>query len=103
MQDVGVDAATFQGFLETARRELDLMTGELEQAVGGEEREQAARIARTLGSVCTSVGAHRAAARARELAVACGMDKGVRTAHAAFVRERDHLVMLMDQRFGRSS
>jgi len=61
LERLGVDSATFSGFLETSRRELLATLRELEQAVGSGALDMAGSLAGTLRAICASIGAGEAA------------------------------------------
>ena len=81
---LGVDQATFKGFVETSGRELLATLRELEQAAGAGDLEMAASLAGTLRAICASIGAGEAAQCAARLAE--GVRKGDPVRHLERLR-----------------
>ncbi|MDD3310533.1 PAS domain S-box protein [Pseudodesulfovibrio sp.] len=71
MARLGVDKATFEGFLHTAGDELAATLEELRQAVGRGELVHAATLAGAVRSISASIGAHQTARAAARLAEGC--------------------------------
>jgi len=96
MEYLGVDKATFQDFLSTARAEMASMKDELGQAVGAGDFQTAAGLAHTLKSICTSIGANIAALAAADLESTCRQGADPDEDFEAFRQEHDRLVKIMD-------
>ncbi|MBU4244081.1 MAG: PAS domain S-box protein [Proteobacteria bacterium] len=96
MERLGVDETVFQGFLDTARTELTAMELELRQAMGAGNDAGGAALAHTIGSICASIGASRAARAARSLEAACRAQNEARPALEALEAEMASLRGLMD-------
>ncbi|WP_319469846.1 PAS domain S-box protein [uncultured Pseudodesulfovibrio sp.] len=98
MEALGVDEAIFRDFLSTARREMTSMVEELTQAIGSENMETGKEIARTIKSICSSIGAHVAALAAAELEIACHKEENASPALANLKNEIRQLRKIMDER-----
>jgi len=71
MDRLGVDKATFEGFLQTAGEELASTLDELQQAVNRTDLEHAATLSGAVRSIAASIGAHQTSRVAARLAEAC--------------------------------
>jgi CheY-like chemotaxis protein len=95
MKLLEVDETMLRGFLGTARTELAAMDLELRQAVGTGDVAAGAALAHTIGSICASIGASRAARAARDLEAACRAQGEARPALDALETELAGLRTLM--------
>jgi len=71
MDRLGVDRATFEGFLRTAGEELAATLDDLRRAMDDNDLEHAATMAGAVRSITASIGAHQTARVAARLAEAC--------------------------------
>ena len=94
---LGVDPVTFSDFLTTARSEMLTMTEELGQAIGSGDMAVATGLARTIRSVCTSIGANDAARAAAALKHACRANADPEKALEAFRAEKVRLMKIIDE------
>ncbi len=96
MEYLGVDKKTFTDFLSAARTELTTRTEELKQVLDAQDPDNAQTVVHTIKSICTSIGANRAASTAARLERAC-RDKNAQVEHLdIFLKEIAHLIKIMD-------
>ena len=93
-EDLGVDKATFEGFLSTARQELAATAAELDLVLAAGDLERAAGLSRTIKSICSSIGAPAAALAAAQMHRR--FLKGETAASDVFKAELERLLLLMD-------
>ncbi|WP_316896415.1 PAS domain S-box protein [Pseudodesulfovibrio indicus] len=96
MDHLGVDEGIFADFLVTSRSELELLTGELEQAYAAGDRALAGELADTIMSVCKAIGANTAALAAAALVAACSGADDPAPALNRFHEEMESLRKIMD-------
>ncbi len=96
MDDLGVDEAMFADFLATGRHEMMLILKELDSAAQIEDFETAAFNAKTIKSICVSIGAHRSALAASTLEFACADGGDWNSALAELQNEIVELLAVMD-------
>ena len=94
-EDLGVDQATFEGFLSTARQELAATAAELDMVLAAGDLESAAGLSRTIKSICASIGASAAALAAAQMHRRFLM--GEPAAPDVFKAELERLLLLMDK------
>lgn len=97
MEFLGVDQATFNDFLSTARTEMVAMGEELTQAVGSGDLTTAASLAHTLKSICTSIGANDAALAAAQVEDDSRAGREPEKALAKYRKESSRLMKIMDK------
>jgi len=96
MEYLGVDSTTFADFLFAAQIELNSRTEELKQVLDTEDTSNAQILAHTIKSICTSIGANRAAHAAAQLEKTC-QGKGNPAEYLdIFLEEIVHLIKIMD-------
>ena len=94
-EGLGVDQATFEGFLSTARQELAAMVAELDLILVAGDMESATGLSRTIKSICSSIGAPAAALAAAQMHRR--LLKGDAVSPDSLKAELDRLLHLMDK------
>jgi PAS domain S-box-containing protein len=94
-ESLGVDQATFEGFLSTARQELAATVAELDLVLVAKDMKSAAGLARTIKSICSSIGAPAAALAAARMHRR--LLKGDPSSPDSLKAEVDRLLHLMDK------